>query len=46
MDSQKYKKKRSSLRLITSTDGAPTYRLAKNLAGLLGSCMGNSPYHV
>lgn len=29
-----------------STVGAPTYRLAKLVAGLLGSHTGNSPHHV
>jgi hypothetical protein len=34
------------LRLIVSTIGAPTYRMAKHLAGLLGSHVGSSPHHV
>jgi hypothetical protein len=34
------------LRPIVSTIGAPTYRLAKHLAGLLGSHIGSSPHHV
>jgi hypothetical protein len=34
------------LRPTVSTIGAPTYSLAKHLAGLLGSHIGSSPHHV
>jgi hypothetical protein len=34
------------LRPIVSIIGASTYRLAKHLAGLLGSHIGSSPHHV
>jgi hypothetical protein len=34
------------LRPIVSTVGAPTYRLAQHLAGLLGAHIGDSPHHV
>jgi hypothetical protein len=34
------------LRPIVSTNGAPTYRLAQHLAGLLGAHIGGSPHHV
>jgi hypothetical protein len=34
------------LRPIVSNIGAPTYLLAKHLAGLLGQLTGNSPHHV
>jgi hypothetical protein len=34
------------LRPIVSTIGAPTYRLAQHLAGLLGAHIGGSPHHV
>jgi hypothetical protein len=34
------------LQLSVSTIGAPTYRLAQHLAGLLGAHIGDSPHHV